>query len=781
MSNLPQPTAPSSRSERRPPSPESLASDRRPGRVLYRYFAREMAVPMLFSLAGLTLVVLTQDLLGYTDLVINRGLGVWAVGLMAFYQAVALAARTLPFAVLLGGLIALGRLGADRELLAIEASGVSEQALVWPVMGFASGMAALAFGLSLFGAPWAVRTLDASLAEITRQTPSAVVRAGTVHRFGSWKLEAREVSSGGDLMRGVLLWMPERGETVFAERGSLTPTLGGSTRVTLRNGSVVPNPRDSVREIRFDWMSTELPESDQPIEREDDSELGGAKLAELLAWAERAEAPPDEVFAAKVELQRRFALPTATLVFGLVAVPLVLLRTRFSRSGGAMLGIAATVAYYGLVQLGTGLIEGGTLSVALGVWLPNLLFGAVAMVLVFRLGRRSAFSRRLARPSRQERRRSADAPASARVSAAPRAYRWAIQRYVLRRYLQIALRSFGVLLVAYLLIDLLERLEMFARYHASADEVIRYYAARLPLLASRVLPMSLLVASALTVGLLGADNELTGMRACGIYPPRALLPVIVLSGLIAPAFFLLDNEVVPRTTAIAHYLKNVEIRGRRVPEPGRAAVWYRLQDRVYEAERLDPQRGIARNIVVYELGDDGLPTSRTDARHAHYIGGEVWRLLDPVRVEISADGLEKVRARSFAELGSELPAKVYTRQLSIGELQREIQEIEAGGYDATPYRVDLWAKAVAPFTCLLLPALALFFALGGPPHPGVSGTLVFSTIVAVSYVLLTGVGASLGYAGAIPPAVAGAAPTVVFGLLTLYYGQRLRGFGGRFA
>ena len=164
------------RPETRPSSSESLTSDRRPGRVLRRYFAREMAVPMLFSLVGLTIIVLTQDLLGYTDLVINRGLGVGAVALMAFYQAVAVVARTLPFAVLLGSLIALGRLGGDRELLAIEASGVSEQALVWPVMGFASGMAVLALGLSLIGAPWAARTLDASLVEITRQTPSAVVR-----------------------------------------------------------------------------------------------------------------------------------------------------------------------------------------------------------------------------------------------------------------------------------------------------------------------------------------------------------------------------------------------------------------------------------------------------------------------------------------------------------------------------------------------------------------------------------------------------------------------------
>ncbi len=47
---------------------------RRPGGTLYRYIIREMVFPTLYALGGLTLVVLTKDLLGYSDLVINRGL-----------------------------------------------------------------------------------------------------------------------------------------------------------------------------------------------------------------------------------------------------------------------------------------------------------------------------------------------------------------------------------------------------------------------------------------------------------------------------------------------------------------------------------------------------------------------------------------------------------------------------------------------------------------------------------------------------------------------------------
>jgi hypothetical protein len=75
---------------------------RRPGGTLYRYIAREMIFPTAFALGGLTLVVLTKNVLGYSEMVINRGLGFDAVSWIAFYQLVPLAAQMTPFAVLVG-------------------------------------------------------------------------------------------------------------------------------------------------------------------------------------------------------------------------------------------------------------------------------------------------------------------------------------------------------------------------------------------------------------------------------------------------------------------------------------------------------------------------------------------------------------------------------------------------------------------------------------------------------------------------------------------------------
>ncbi len=730
---------------------------RRPGWTLYRHLLVELTPPTLFTLLILSIVVLSEDMLQFSDLVLNRGLGAGAVASLALYRLVPAVTWMLPFAVLMGSLIALGRLGADRELLAIEAAGISAPRLLPPVLLFASVATALGVGLSVYAAPRANQAMDATLEEMAQRKPWAALRAGQVRRFGDWKLEAREVSSGGDRLSGVQLWMPDLGETVFAEHATLDRSSGEGIRITLERGAVFLNPRRQARQLRFRELTAFLPTSEGALTRSEEEKLAGLTTAALRALPQRD---------AEVELQRRLALPAAALVFGALAVPLFLSRARFSRSGGWLLGIAATLVYYGLVQLSNGLIESGVAGPVLGVWLPDLVFAAIAMVLLLRLTRMSAARRHLS--LRNLWTRSKNAATSKRTTR-----QWALYRSVAARFVQVAALCFAGVLVAYLVVDVLERLERFATYDASSIEVFRYYAARIPLLASRVIPMSLLVATALTVSIFAAQGELIGMRSCGIPAPRGLLPILLICTSIVPLYFLLNDRVIPRTNAFAERVNEREIKNR--PEQRASVeVWYREGNSFYEADLFDPDAGIARNITVYEIGPGGLPVSRADARWGRHVGGGVWRLNGHVRVESHNGGVRRVPASAFARLGeAPVPDRIDTRHLSVEELRREIEDLRASGIDTTPFRVDLYVKLATPFACLVLPALALFFALGGPPHPSPPATLVFSAIVAVGYTLLTGLGTSLGYGEMVPPAVAGFAPALVFAAAAGYLGLRL--------
>ena len=726
-------------SARRPP--------RRLGRRLVVYVTRELVFPTIFTLLGFTALAFAVQLVSLADLAINRGLELGDVAGLALYQIIPALGRSIPFATLVGALIGLGRLGADREILAMQAAGIEpSRQLAPPVLLFASVATAIALWVSQLGAPWASRQLDAEFDAVVAQNPAASLRSGAAHAFGDFRLEAREVSSRGDELRGVMLWVPSVGETFFAERATVEPAPAGATRVTLDEGILLTGTTPPAY-LRFHHMQHVLPP--ETGGRTPAEQLAGARTTELRRIA-HGDPDPLQRHNAQVEWHRRAALPIATLWLAALAVPLTLRRHHASRTAGALSGVVVTLLFYALVQLGNGMLRRADVPVAVAVWMPLAVLVIVAAVLWTRLLRtRGAVKQRAPRQ---------------RIEAAPedplageRARRLSLDRYVLALFGETAALCFLALLVAFVLGDVIDNLQWFAKYDSTLDEVLRFYAARLPVLVARVVPMALLVAAALTMSLLSRRGELVGMWTCGISTLRAVRPILVLCALLAISYHELNNEIVPRANARASYLKQTEIKGGGATSV-RTSLWYRVGDHLYVAKSLDPLAGEAIGVTVYELTPQWLPRSRTDAPVARHVGDGVWSLQDPLRVEVVDGQAHLVRTETFARLGRDVPAEVDTAHLTLGDLRREIREVESSGYDATAYRVDLHQKLASPLACVVLPTLGLLIATAGPPFWTPAQTLLLAALQAVGYLALSGVAASLGYGRMVPAAVAGWAP-----------------------
>jgi lipopolysaccharide export system permease protein len=743
-----------------PPMMQALSSPRYGplGSLLRRYIVRELIIPTTFALAGLTALVLMKDLPGFSDLVVNRGFGVTAVMRIAWYEIVPLLARVLPFAVLIGALVGLGRLRSDREILAVEAAGISWRRLVGPVLTLATTTAVMGGILSLVAVPWAARALETSLQQMLLENPGVSLRAGTVYEFGSVRVVAREVSARGDRLRGVLLWIPEQGQTIFAEQGEVASLRNSALQLTLHEGVMLLSPRREGEETRFETFTKILRENVPTLQRDSDP-FATMTTTELLTAAASQAGDLKQRQRAWTEFHRRFAYPVASVVFGLLAVPLARAGSRFSRAAGGIAGLLVTVVYYGLMQLGEGLMQAHLVSIELGVWLPNAVVAMLALALLWREKVLGVWwyhrTRQKEEPKQQQ-----------RAGHVPSFRRYIVWRYVVWQYVEMLCLAFALLLVGYLLVDILERLHWFARYHADAVTILRFYEARLPLLVSRVAPIAVLLATALTVSLLSTHRELIGLRACGISATRALTPILFVAGLVTPGYFLLTELIVPQTNARADQIKERDIKERDTKGMLlRMMIWYRAGTHVYQVTQLDPQLGEAQELSIYDLGANGLPVSRIDARGARYVHDGMWELIDPVRVEISEHGLRETSVNPFVQLGDVPRTHVDTMHLGVRQLTHEIRTAEANGYSATVYQVDFHVKLAAPWACLLLPAVALFFAVSGPPFPGPALTFLMSGLLGVGHVLLTGVSAALGYGELLPPSFAGWGPTV--GLVVL--------------
>jgi len=736
------------------------------GSTLRWYIARELILPTIIALVGLSLLVLTKDMLGFSDLVINRGFGVAAVATIALYEFLPLVTQTLPFAVLIGALVGLGRLKADFEILSLEAAGISGRRLVEPVCLYTATLAVVCLVLTLFVAPWSTRSLAAAVQQMAVENPGLSLRSGTVYSFSGVRMVAREVSARGDQLRGVLLWIPERGQTIFAERGALAPLDTKTTQLILSDGIMLPAPPQRNEETRFGTYYHTLQENPAPPQKEVEM-LAGAPLGQLQNLMTTA-SEGRTALRAGVELHRRLSYPVAVFVFGLLAVALLVVSRRFSRATGGVSGLIATVVYYSLTQMGEGLIYAGVVPVWGGVWLPNVTVGIVALLLLWYRGWWLILSHKASH-------NNITAVEQTPEGQIPRIRRYILPRYVARQYLPLFVLSLGLLFIGYLLVDVLERLQWFARHQASGVNVLRFYTARSPLVLSRVLPMALLLATALTVSLFSAHREIIAMRACGISVARTLAPILLIAALFIPAALWLNEEVVPKANARADQLKEEEIKNKG-PEAQlkRQMIWYQNSTQLYQATQLNPKLGEAQELAIYELGENGLPISRTDARAARHIGNGVWELTDPVRIGISDQGIQLLPATERVQLGEAPSTTLDTMHLNTQQLAKAITDAEASGYNATPYRVDFHTKLAAPVACFLLPATALFFAIGGPPFPGPAVTILVSSGLGVGYVLLSGVSTSLGYGALFPPIFAGWGPSIIVAGLAVALAARNR-------
>jgi len=105
--------------------------------ILQRYTLKEILAPTALGLVVFTFVFLVGQLFKLADLLLNSGIpGSIALELIALMMPGVLAI-TIPMALLVGVLLGVGRLAADREILAIRASGISLVHLAKPIVGFA--------------------------------------------------------------------------------------------------------------------------------------------------------------------------------------------------------------------------------------------------------------------------------------------------------------------------------------------------------------------------------------------------------------------------------------------------------------------------------------------------------------------------------------------------------------------------------------------------------------------------------------------------------------------
>lgn len=345
-------------------------------RILQRYILRELLgqfAGVTIALAAILLVYQIGEVLARAaQLQYPRGLVLELFALGAAENFAIL----LPLGLLLGTVLAFGRLYFDGELVAAQACGYGRWRAWVPVLLLALPVAALSGWLNLQLAPAAASQRGVLAAEAMRAGLAVPFEAGRFRSFddGRTVVYARSASDSGEL-RSVFIKQSDGTQlaTTLAERARRELGADGLSQViVLEDGERVEGVPGSQRYRTLHFAELRIPlAAPAPIARRE--RLDEKPTRRLFASDARRD---------RAELQWRVGLPIMVLVIAACAVPLGKLRPRQGRYARVWLAVLLFAVYGNLATAARTWFEHGVTPAALGMWWVHGLFALVAVVLV---------------------------------------------------------------------------------------------------------------------------------------------------------------------------------------------------------------------------------------------------------------------------------------------------------------------------------------------------------------------------------------------------------------
>jgi LPS export ABC transporter permease LptF/LPS export ABC transporter permease LptG len=766
-------------------------------RILTRYILKELFSHSLLGLLIFTFVIFVRHIGHLLELVVRHGLAAQSMFALFLLPVPGILVLTIPMSVLVGTLIGLSRMSADGEVIAARASGIGLAQFVRPVMIFALGGWALASAMSLFLAPQSAQKLHRMEQEITTsEVPYEIQPRVFLEQFPNLLLYLQDVTGSRSRWSGVFIadtTQRDAPKVTLAESGMLVNDRN-ARRLTLHLDRGTTHEIDPQHPERYSVAS--FTDTDIPIPFERGEGVISDWRAPLALSVKELLAPtsdPIERQAARVELHYRLALPVASLVLALVGIPLGLSTRKGGKAGGVLLTIVLVFLYYIIMAFGLSFSKQGRLNPAVGLWLANACFAVTGTLMLLPLPR---FRRHLLfiqewledlwRRGRERLRRQS---ASARAAAVPD------PRAVGERFFQILdlyiIREwafyFLILLVAftgiYAIFDFFQLLGDMVRNHVPARLVFDYYRFLTPQIVYLMLPLTVLVATLVSFGLLTKTNQITAIKSAGISLYRASLPVLVMGGILSAGMYILGDYYLPETNQRQDALRN-RIKG-KPPQtfyrPDRQWIFGQA-NHIYNHRFFDPDRNVFADLSVFEFNAQPLRmTRRIYASRAFWeppIHG--WVLENGWVRNLEGDRVTSYMPFSVAKFDELTEEPAYFKkevkpsaQMSAWELRRYINELAQSGFDVVRLSVQLYRKFSYPLIAFVVTLIAIPFSLTMGRKGAISG-IALSIAIAIVYWSASSLFEAMGNLHELPPLVAAWSPDLLFGLGGVYLLLRAR-------
>lgn len=407
-------------------------------KILSRYILREHIAPFFLSLLVVTFVLLIDRVIDLLDLIIEKKLDTNTVLQLFGLSLPYMIALSIPMAVLVATILAFGRMTVDRETIAMKSSGINIYRMLGPLIVTTLFLTGVMAWFNHYFLPNANHKLKNLTVKIAYYRPMTIIKPNEFTTLTNYTIYVRE--NLNNELRDVLIY--DRSQTklpriITAETGEVVQLdNGNSLQIILHSGEMherneqeqgkyqlrrfenfsvyirdlatnldfTDSAYRSDREMTYPQLmaairakETELTDKDrelgnldkrlQALENKPKDYASSVEQRRLGIMKTQAEDQKRQITenlrSLQVEYHKKFAISFAIVIFVLMGIPLGLM-TRTSGIGMAFsVSSAIFLIYYVALTGGEELADRALMSPFLSMWLTNIVFIVLGVLLVY--------------------------------------------------------------------------------------------------------------------------------------------------------------------------------------------------------------------------------------------------------------------------------------------------------------------------------------------------------------------------------------------------------------
>ncbi len=354
-------------------------------KILHRQILKEVTLIFAVTLSSMISLIVIGRMIDLKEIFVGQNIAILDVIKAFLFLSPSFLSLVIPIACMLSIFLCFLRMTSDRELTALQVSGISIKNLVLSPLIFSLA----AFGLTLYVSmnlvSWGADNFRKTALEMIRDQTEISIQPGVFNQFlpGMAIFAQQTDLETGDL-KNVFIRDETRREsplTIVAPQGRIiSDTDQGEVVFILDKGRIYRLNASDISVVSFGEYRVRLDLFGL---------IGGIELKdkdpEEMSWSQlsqaRFEAAPatGAYRVVALEQHKRFALPMACLILGFFAVPLGMTLHGIGRNWGLFLAIICFLVYYSLFTAGYSLGEMGKIPIFIALWIPNVFFAVLAV------------------------------------------------------------------------------------------------------------------------------------------------------------------------------------------------------------------------------------------------------------------------------------------------------------------------------------------------------------------------------------------------------------------